>query len=40
MKKAILILVLLAIPVLLTIAGIHLWKQRPWRTAVSVILVC
>jgi hypothetical protein len=36
MKKAILILVLLAIPVLLTIAGIHLWKQRPWRTAVSV----
>lgn len=36
MKKVILILVLLAIPVLLTLAGIHLWKQRPWRTAVSV----
>jgi hypothetical protein len=36
MKKAILILVLVSIPVLLTLAGIHLWKQRPWRTAVSV----
>jgi hypothetical protein len=36
MKKAILILVLAAIPVLLTVAGINLWKKRPWRTAVSV----